>query len=565
MPKLFTIWLWTWITALIVFYGVIVIAMASWDRIPTLDLLSVYATQAGAMLATFGARDIAFFVVGVVLLIAASSLLTRWIVVSAKKATHVDSDSTKRRNPRSQREAVIAFGCVAIAMLFLFVNSLDPRTRWSKDYFHSFVQASDRVPVSEALLPVLSRIGDPNRRKTEDQIREAYKPVTLAKRPNVVIIAVDALRPDHLSANGYSRDTTPKLAALVRSGQAVIQREARSACAESSCGILSMLSGRHAHELLTQSFDLPSVLALHGYRRIFALSGDHTNFYSLRRAYGEIEHYWDGSMSGGYANDDRLLLKHIAALPNVSADKPHFMYLHLMSTHGLGKREAEFNRWTPNSSPYGGTAALFLNLADNEMRTSYVNNYDNGVLQTDSIFAQLIAELTRKGYLASDSVLILTADHGESLGDHGVLTHAEGVHESVLKIPLVWLGALGSSINVDRAATHADIAPTALAHIGIPIPKHWSGNALQRDQQLPQQSMTIHLQAPQAAVIGYENGVARYKYQRNLLTNTQHYFDLQSDPQEKKPLAKLDVAHPIANSIDALFANLRLDQLIARK
>ena len=73
----------------------------------------------------------------------------------------------------------------------------------------------------------------------EDAERSAYKINPGADRKNLVLIVVDALRPDHLGIYGYGRDTTPNLRAIQKSGAMRHLSGVRSSCSASACGLLS--------------------------------------------------------------------------------------------------------------------------------------------------------------------------------------------------------------------------------------------------------------------------------------------------------------------------------------
>ena len=98
------------------------------------------------------------------------------------------------------------------------------------------------------------------------------------------------------------------------------------------------------------------------------------------------------------------------------------------------------------------------------------NFYDNGVVRSDAVIAELLAQLKEKGYL-QDALVVITADHGESLGEHGLYHHANSVREEVLRIPLVFI-AYGSPLRlppqVRDFASQVDIAPTILKELGLP-------------------------------------------------------------------------------------------------
>jgi hypothetical protein len=100
------------------------------------------------------------------------------------------------------------------------------------------------------------------------------------------------------------------------------------------------------------------------------------------------------------------------------------------------------------------------------------NNYDNCIRQADGVIDDVLAALNQKGYLAH-SVIVITADHGEGLGEHGVWGHGNDLHAEGIDIPLIILDTdLAASRSVPYA-TQLDIAPTIADTVGIPIPAQW--------------------------------------------------------------------------------------------
>ena len=147
----------------------------------------------------------------------------------------------------------------------------------------------------------------------EDEVRARYVPAGAARRRNVVLIVVDALRPDHMGLFGYSRDTTPRLSALARNGALRAAMELHAVCASSFCGLLGIASSRFVHQFSERPITLQEVLKRHGYRIHMLLSGDHTTYYGLKHVYGNVDSYFDGhdGRAGRYVNDDGLLLDRV--------------------------------------------------------------------------------------------------------------------------------------------------------------------------------------------------------------------------------------------------------------
>ena len=134
-------------------------------------------------------------------------------------------------------------------------------------------------------------------------------------------------------------------------------------------------------------FTLHQVLKRHGYRTSMILSGDHVNFYGLRRIYGDLDEYFDASMTQNrYLNDDRQVLERLAAQPAWDG-VPLALQIHLMSTHRLGRREEQSMRWLPVENYSMLRAGQDANV---ERVTNY---YDNGVLQSDALIAEILRML----------------------------------------------------------------------------------------------------------------------------------------------------------------------------
>lgn len=95
--------------------------------------------------------------------------------------------------------------------------------------------------------------------------------------------------------------------------------------------------------------------------------------------------------------------------------------------------------------------------------------YDAEIAAADSGLATLLATLDELG-MASDTLVIVTADHGESLGEHGEKTHAIFVYDATIRVPLVLRapGLLPAGQHYEAPLRHIDLFPTILAATGLP-------------------------------------------------------------------------------------------------
>ena len=354
-------------------------------------------------------------------------------------------------------------------------------------------------------------------------VRNAYPKNIDFDEKNVVIIVVDALRSDHLSLFGYDRKTSPFLDSLYATGNLRKVDLSFSVSAESFPGINAILRSKIWTNLGYSNFSLQHLLKDQGYNLNFIISGDHTNFYDLKSFYGknsDFNYYIDGSITKRYKdpNDDRILLeglKEIAPYKN----SPTYFHFHLMSVHNLGVRLNNFKVFQPAGSTTFDT-------------TNYINRYDNGVLQADYFIKQLFQELSKKGYL-ENSIVVITGDHGEALGEKGLYGHGRSIYTNQILTPILIYDTEKVEYNNLNYATLVDVAPTIVDRLGLPIPETWEGVSLFSEKQNRQ--LTYHQENTEYAIIHNQDST-RYKLIYNSKTDTQELYELNSDLYERNNL-----------------------------
>jgi arylsulfatase A-like enzyme/Flp pilus assembly protein TadD len=103
--------------------------------------------------------------------------------------------------------------------------------------------------------------------------------------------------------------------------------------------------------------------------------------------------------------------------------------------------------------------------------------YSGEVAYVDSQIGKLLADLQKKGWL-DRTVVVLTADHGESLGEHGELTHSYFAYNSTLHVPLIMAGPGIRPARVTEPVSHIDIFPTVCELLDIKAPSFLQGESL---------------------------------------------------------------------------------------
>jgi Sulfatase len=375
-------------------------------------------------------------------------------------------------------------------------------------------------------------------------LRAAYpRQVTAARRKHVVLIIVDSLRADHMQVYGYQRPTTPFLSSLVQSGRMKRVGAAFSTCSESLCGITSTLSGREFRDISSRDFQIQDVLSDQGYQTWFLLSGNHRAWNGLRQFYRAHDGtFFDGSQTERYTmDDDRLVLEGLERVPPASPDRPTFFYLHLMSPHYLGVQFPESHFFTRSDDHVNPGLEPYKILE----RLNKPDRYDDKVRQADDIIRQLFEALAAKRYL-DDAVVVVTADHGEGLGERH-WAHGWDLYNEDIRIPLLLYDAPATTYKNLAFATQVDIAPTILDRLGLPIPASWQGRSLLAPTV---KRFSVHQTyfLPNRFAVLYRADHALFKYIATPQDGKEELYDLTHD---------LGEGHNLAPDQSALVALLR--------
>jgi hypothetical protein len=363
--------------------------------------------------------------------------------------------------------------------------------------------------------------------------RNDYSAAGAGERPNLILIVVDALRPDHMGIYGYGRDTTPGLNALSRSREVRVIRGVHASCGDTVCGLLSLMSSKFPRNFSLHPITLHEVLRRSGYRLHLILTGDYSYFYSLRSFYGQVDDYYDGNQAKGYfLNDDQQSVDRLAQMKPFDGQPAMFQF-HLMSAH-ITRPPAK----TPG--PFQPAASYVVHRGEDTGPVSSpdpaaTNFYDNGVAHTDAVIADLLATLESKGFLKK-ALVVVTADHGESLGEHGLFIHANSVREELLRVPLLLIsyGYQPKPLQLRAISAQVDIAPTILTELGLPRPATWVGHPLQEPAAGRIASFEEH---GLAGVLDDRDPVKIWKYWLDTRTGAEHVFELGGDPAENHDAA----------------------------
>lgn len=278
-----------------------------------------------------------------------------------------------------------------------------------------------------------------------------------------MVVMVDTLRPDHLGVYGYERDTSPALDRWAR--DATVFTQARSPSPWTLPSGRALLGADAIHR-----FDPADTVATHldtaGWHTVSLVANPNL---SADVGFGEG---WDVASLHDGAPAAEQVGRAVSALEAAPADTPVFVFLHLMDPHlPYGEPASLRNRWAgeaPTDRLADGftEAALRGDVLHRPLSAAeqqhLVDRYDQNVRAVDDAFATLLDAVR-----PTDTV-IFTADHGEALGEHGLVGHGVGLTEDQVRIPLVIGGPGWESARVHGTVGLADVGATVLTLAGMP-------------------------------------------------------------------------------------------------
>jgi choline-sulfatase len=281
-----------------------------------------------------------------------------------------------------------------------------------------------------------------------------------AQAPNLVLVTIDTLRADHVGAYGHPGAETPTIDRLAREG--ILLEDAVVQVPQTRPSHTSIFTGRYPYEhgirdnysapLAAGTPTMASILRLQGWD-----TGGFIGAYPVSRPSGLDRGFavFDDPFAAGddttrEARTERrakeVVDKALAWLAKPRA-APFFAWVHLFDPHAPYDAPA----------PYGPRHAR--------------SPYDGEVAYADAQLGRVLAWLDEKG-LRSRTLVVVTSDHGEGLGEHGEDEHMFFVYDSTLRVPLVlsWPGRLPAGARVGGQFRSVDLLATCLDLLGVPAP-----------------------------------------------------------------------------------------------
>lgn len=410
-------------------------------------------------------------------------------------------------------------------------------------------------------------------------LRERYLasqlPEAPPNAPNVLVIVVDTLRSDRLSAAGYARPTTPNLDRIAK--ESVFFENAFATAPWTLPSHNSLLTGRYTYEhrmdypvpWLDHGFPyLQSVLQRNGYHTAvftannysfspeyvsepFLHSDAHTfSSTAMRTSLGrklawEIERRFDVRLPPPRRAEEirHNLLRWI----DRSRRGPFFAVVNLFDVH-------EYRSWpprAPHASRFGEVnPRSWRKLKGLPPKEEMDRAYDAAVTYVDEEIGRLFDELRRRG-LDRNTLLVITSDHGEALGDHGEDGHTSNLYREQIQVPLIlyYRGGILAGTRRREAVSLAWLPRTVVDLIGLPnvfpgrnLLAAQPGNEGETESPVLAEYHT--LKGPKLVSLV----TSRWQYVLNVRNSQEELFDLQQDPRELTNLAGLTEAERTMDS-----------------
>jgi arylsulfatase A-like enzyme len=378
---------------------------------------------------------------------------------------------------------------------------------------------------------------------------------------NCLFILIDDLRMDHLSCYGYYRKTSPNLDSLAAKGVRFEQAITSSSHTSASVPTIftSLYPAAHgarvstvtAYGLSPEQKTLTSILAQHGY--ITAAFIANNPFIKLSGINRGFDTYFDGNIFAKLPTYSiffqRIVRKFLVR--DVRAENLNkivmkwlkknyqysfFLYIHYMDVHYPMLPYKEHIKLLEEQAKLDITKFKgypFRNKEDAEKLYSIISRYDGDIRYLDAHIGRLMNYLKSLA-LTEETLVIIAADHGEELQEHGSIGHGAHLYDEVIRVPLIFYipSRIQKPTIISQQVGTIDIMPTILDLLDIPAPPLIQGKSL-----VP---LISGISADEERYIfGGQGSFVRttdWKLIYNKETNSYELYDLKSDPYEQNNL-----------------------------
>ena len=282
---------------------------------------------------------------------------------------------------------------------------------------------------------------------------------------NIILISVDCLRPDHLGCYGYNKDTSPNIDRLADEG--IIFSNAITAASWTLPAQMSLFTSKYSttHGVIADGLELDKsdialaeILKGHGFITAGFVSGPFMDsYFGFGRGFDLYDDYtihYDTTIASHRGISSPRLNEAVLNWLSQNYHSKFFIFIHYFDTH---------EEYIP-PSPY------------KEMLS---DPYDGEIRFVDEHIGVLLNKLKELGVF-KNSLIILTADHGDEFMEHSMTGHRHSLFQEVIRIPLIFKLPLINSAKkkLEDYVSIIDIMPTILDISNIPLPDNLEGVSL---------------------------------------------------------------------------------------
>ncbi len=343
---------------------------------------------------------------------------------------------------------------------------------------------------------------------------------------NVLILSIDCLRADHLSAYGYSRPTSPNIDRFA--AESLLFENAYSQGTNTGHSFTSMYRSSYADDIFDER--VPSFARLmrdRGYTAQFvnAIRTDAWLNANQWNKYREIMAEFDDVHDEGerFWNAETLTDRAIETIDQQPAGAPHLTWVHYFDCHRPRRRHAE-----------------------HDFGRSRAGVFDSNVAYVDEHIGRLFDHLRDTGRL-DNTIVFIIADHGEAFMEHGAVDHSNKPYNNNTLVPLIVRAPGVTPARFAPPCGLVDVGPTALGFVGAPIPEFYRGVdlvAAARGGGPPQRIVVSETPRNLIESSFYSWALVDWPYKIlwDVRSNTTEVFDLATDPGEQRNLVDRDPA-----------------------
>jgi len=353
-----------------------------------------------------------------------------------------------------------------------------------------------------------------------------------SKPRNVLFITIDSLRAD-MPWNGYSRVIAPNLVAL--SEKCTTYSNAYSVSSYTAKSVAAFLSGQYPSTLYRSGF----FFANYANANEFMAERLHESGIATLAWFGHM--YFSRSKGLEQGFDEWRTVPGITFDPetdnHVTSDKMTALGIELLGKPEL--KTKQFFAWGHYMDPHDvynrhEEAPNFGNKARDK--------YDQEVFYTDLWVKKLLDFVDQQAF-AKDTYLVISADHGEAFGEHGMYKHAFELWEVLTRVPLMVCGPGIKAQRITERRSHIDVVPTILDLLGQKPAPELLGKSLVPEltgQEPAKNREPIYLELTEDSHNPPRRAIIRgdYKLIWSGPTDKFQLFKLATDPGEEKDLSK---------------------------